>query len=188
VIKQASSQSLQRSHLPHLSKHFPSSSHQGGAEVVLNTMILMLAPKCQGMIGADASPSKHMMCSSSEYHCDCAWPMFRLENMQSTFLGTFLPCEDQTKRVIRDCGGAAMHRVTMIDWSQQESSPSTQSCLPFSSRPITVSRANLPRHSATDIWWRFLLDFETALVHILALLPYRPYRHIVKPAFLFSQE
>jgi len=32
VIKQASSQSLQRSHLPHLSKHFPSSSHQGGAD------------------------------------------------------------------------------------------------------------------------------------------------------------
>jgi len=70
--------------------------------------------------------------------------MFRLENMQSTFLGTFLPCEDQTKRVIRDCGGAAMQRVTMIDWSQQESSPSTQSCLPFSPRPITVSRAKLP--------------------------------------------
>lgn len=31
----------------------------------------------------------------------------------------------------------------------------------------------------------FCLEFETALVHILAFLPYR---HIVKPAFLFSQQ
>lgn len=98
-------------------------------------------------------------------HCDCAWLMFRLDNMQSTFRGTFPPCEDQTKRVIRDCGGAAMHRVTMIDWSQQESFSSISRLLALFLTSNHCRPRKLTRHSATDIWWRFLLEFETALVH-----------------------